>query len=196
MGFGRRWSEEEKEYLKKVAPGNPYKEIQRLMIAKFDIDYTAVQIKSAMGRYKLNTGLTGRFQKGSTPFNKGKKGLIGANRTSFKKGQRSHNWVPIGTERITRDGYIQIKIQDGHYHRNWRGKHILIWEKVNGKLPQGHVIIFGDGDNRNFNINNLLLITRGQLAIINKRNLIKKDVELTKTGILIADLYKKMNERK
>ncbi|WP_083612210.1 HNH endonuclease [Paenibacillus sp. P32E] len=36
-------------------------------------------------------------------------------------------------------------------------------------VPKGHAIIFGDGDRQNFDPNNLILITRGQLAIMNKR---------------------------
>lgn len=45
-------------------------------------------------------------------------------------------------------------------------------------------------------IDNLILVSRKQLLILNNNNLIKNDVELTKTGIIIADIYSKINERK
>ena len=149
-------------------------------------------------RYKIQTGRTGQFPKGLTPWSKGMKGLSfpGMEATQFKPGNVPHTWVPIGSERITKDGYIQVKIQDGKKQKNWRGKHILIWEAANGPLPEGHAIIFGDGNKRNFDPANLLLVSRAQLARMNQRGLIQDDAELTKTGILIADIYNKIGEKK
>jgi len=63
-------------------------------------------------------------------------------------------------------------------------------------VPPGHAIVFGDGNKRNFDLGNLLLVSRAQLARINQRGLIQDDAELTKTGILIADVYNKIGERK
>lgn len=133
---------------------------------------------------------------GSHPWNKGKKGISyeGMKATQFKKGHKPHNWVPVGSERITPDGYVQIKVQEGKKQHNWKGKHILIWEAANGPVPKGHVIIFGDGNKRNFDLNNLLLVSRKQLVRLNQKNLIANDAELTKTGIIIADIYNKIGE--
>lgn len=80
-----RWSEEEKKYLAEITPGKHYSEILELMNKKFKNTFTISQIKGAIGRYKLNTGFTGKFEKGNIPKNKGTKGLTGANKTSFKK---------------------------------------------------------------------------------------------------------------
>ncbi|MEN6487843.1 MAG: HNH endonuclease [Smithella sp.] len=65
--------------------------------------------------------------------------------TQFKKGNKPANWVPIGTERTNRDGYVEVKIADGRLNKNWKAKHIFIWETANGPVPKGHVVIFGDG---------------------------------------------------
>ncbi|MNC69024.1 hypothetical protein D3C75_1196760 [compost metagenome] len=79
----------------------------------------------------------------------------------------------------------------------WRGKHLIVWELHCGRsVPKGHVVIFGDGDRRNFDPDNLILVTRGQLAIMNKRGLIQKDAELTRSGVILADIIQKMGERK
>ena len=185
------WSDEEKQYLAEITPGRGYKEIQSMMSCKFGFDYTHHQIKGAITRNKLNTGRTGRFEKGHATWNKGTKGLTKANVTSFKKGQKSHNYKPVGSERITKDGYCEIKVSDTG--RRWRPKHVLIYEKHHGKVPKGSAVIFLDGDKRNFDIDNLHLVTRGQLAMLNKNNLIQKDAELTKTAINVVDLMKKIS---
>lgn len=185
------WSDEEKQYLAEITPGRGYKEIQSMMSCKFGFDYTHHQIKGAITRNKLNTGRTGRFEKGHATWNKGTKGLTKANVTSFKKGQKSHNYKPVGSERITKDGYCEIKVSDTG--RRWKSKHVLIYEKHHGKVPRGSVVIFLDGDKRNFDIDNLHLVTRGQLAMLNKNSLIQKDADLTKTAINVVDLMKKIS---
>ena len=185
------WSDEEKQHLAEITPGRGYKEIQSMMSCKFGFDYTHHQIKGAITRNKLNTGRTGRFEKGRATWNKGTKGLTKANVTSFKKGQKPHNYKPLGSERITKDGYCEIKVSDTG--RRWRPKHVLIYEKHHGKVPKGSVVIFLDGDKRNFDIDNLHLVTRNQLAMLNKNSLIQKDAELTKTAINVVDLMKKIS---
>lgn len=185
------WSDEEKQYLAEITPGRGYKEIQSMMSCKFGFDYTHHQIKGAITRNKLNTGRTGRFEKGHATWNKGTKGLTKANVTSFKKGQKSHNYKPVGSERITKDGYCEIKVSDTG--RRWKSKHLVVYEKHHGKVPRGSVVIFLDGDKRNFDIDNLHLVTRGQLAMLNKNSLIQKDAELTKTAINVVDLMKKIS---
>ncbi|MGN2370638.1 HNH endonuclease [Clostridium cagae] len=68
--------------------------------------------------------------------------------------------------------------------------------KYNGLIPQKHVVIFADGDKRNFDIKNLILISRSKLLIMNKNKLIYNNAELTKTGIVIASIQEKIRERK
>ena len=139
-----------------------------------------------------------QFEKGHVPWNKGKKGLcIGGKATQYKPGHKPANWMPIGSERINGDGYVDVKIQDGMKQKNWKGKHVIIWEGHNGRpVPPGHAVIFGDGNRRNFNPDNLILVSRKQLVRLNQRGLIQNDVELTKAGIVIADIHNKIGERK
>lgn len=188
------WSNEEKEYLKLITLGRHYKEIQKLMNEKFNLGLTLSQIKGAIGRHKLNTGFTGQFNKGHIPFNKGVKGLkLGGKETQFKKGNIPLNCMPVGSERVNGDGYIDVKIA---HPNKWKGKHILVWEEINGHVPPGYAVIFGDGDKRNFDINNLILVSRKQLLILNRNKLIQNDADLTRTGVIIADIYSKMSKRK
>lgn len=174
------------------------KEMAELLNETFGTAYTHMQMKGYYGRSKLDSGVAGWFKPGFTPWNKGMKGVSypGSIPTQFKKGTRSANWVPIGSERVNADGYVDIKVDDGKLQKNWKGKHILIWEEHNGPVPPGHVIIFGDGNNRNFDPGNLLCVSRAQLVRLNQRGLIQNDAELTKAGIIIADISNKIGERK
>lgn len=189
------WSEEEKEYLKQITPGHHHKEIQELMNKRFGLKLTPNQIKGAISRYKLSTGFTGQFKKGHVPANKGMKGVCpeGSKKTWFKKGNIPANHKPVGSERVNVDGYTEVKVKEPN---NWHLKQRVVWEKANGPIPKGCAIVFGDSDKRNFDINNLLLVSRKQLLFLNNNKLIKDDVELTKTGIIIADIHSKISERK
>ena len=193
----RYWTEEEKKYLSEITLGRGYLEITEMMTAKFNYDYTKTQIAAAIKRYGLSTGRTGRFEKGRVPFNKGTKGLTSANSTSFKKGNVPHTYLPIGSESVTRDGYTIVKVSDeGTRNQQWRPKHRLIWEKRHGPVPDGHAIVFGDGDKTNLSIDNLILVSRSQLSVMNTKKLIKNDVELTQAGANIAQLMLAINKAK
>jgi len=98
-----------------------------------------------------------RFPKGHEPFNKGKKGLYtSAAKTKFKKGGVPHNIRAIGSERIDKDGYIRVKISKG----KWKFKHQYIWEQSNGNIPPGYIVIFKNGNSKDFNIENLEMISK------------------------------------
>lgn len=185
------WTREEKEYLNTIVKGKHYREIMGLMNEKSEYKFSLSQIKGAIGRYKLNTGLNGQFKKGSIPANKGKKGLSGANKTSFKKGNVPVNYRKVGSERVNVYGYIEIKVAAPN---KWKLKHRVFWEKYNGEIPKGYSVIFGDGDKKNFDKDNLILVSRKQLMILNKNNLIQNDAELTKSGLILADIIIKLKE--
>ena len=188
-----KWTEEEKEYLAFIVKGNSYKEIAREMRDKFGYDFTDRQIKGAMARYKLTTGTMGHFKKGSTPWNKGLKGYMGANKTSFKKGTTPPNQVPVGTESLTKGGYIKVKIADPN---KWELKHRLIYKQHHGEIPKDCNVIFADTDIYNFDVDNLVLVSKAEMLIMNNKELIHKDKELTKTGVNIARVLAKISEIK
>lgn len=180
-----KWSEEEKQYLSQIANGKTHIEITYLMNEKFDREFTKKQVSNALKRYKIKTGITGQFEKGHTPFNKG------------KKGQKPKNWRPVGSERVNAEGYTEIKVKDEVTHKSmWRFKHHVIYEEHNGSIPKGYIVIFGDKDRSNFSPDNLILISRKQSMILNKNRLIQNDTELTKTAINVADLMLQIGKLK
>ncbi len=184
-----KYTEEEKAFLREFVPGHSHKEITKEFNRRFLADITVGQIKGSIRRYGLNTGRTGRFEKGH---NKGKKGVCakGCEKTWFKNGRLPHNTKPIGYERVSKDGYIEVKIAmrpgdtaNGH---NFIPKHRLIWERANGPIPAGCNIIFLDGDKRNFDLENLALVTNAENLELTRSGLRKNNPQLTETGVLIA----------
>lgn len=190
---GCKYTDEQVNYLVSIVPGHSYKEIVDLFYNRFGIQLTSSQVNSFIGNRNLNTGRNGRFEKGHAPANKGIKGAGGWEPTQFKKGNVPVNYRTVGSERTNVDGYVEVKIADPN---KWRLKHQVVWEEVNGTIPKGYAVIFGDRNPSNFDLSNLILVSRQQLLILNRKNLIQKDADLTRTGVIIADLYSKISKRK
>ncbi|WP_235775561.1 MULTISPECIES: HNH endonuclease signature motif containing protein [Paenibacillus] len=190
-----RYTPEQKEFIRTHVQGRYVLELTAMFNEKFDVELQPSQMRAFIRNNGLKSGIDARIKPGNVPPNKGKKKLwVGGEATQFKKGHKPHNYVPVGSERVNGDDYVDIKVADPN---KWRGKHLIVWEQQNDSpVPKGHAVIFGDGNRRNFNPDNLILVTRGQLAIMNKRGLIQNSAELTRTGVIIADLYKKIGERK
>ncbi len=191
-----RYSNEEINFLKNYAFGRSRQDITDKFNEKFNTNLSIGQITSTLKRNNINTGRTGRFNKGHTPHNKGKKMSPEVYEkikpTLFKKGQTINN-RPVGSERIDKDGYAVVKVAEPN---KWKLKHITIWESYNGPVPKNHCVIFLDGDIRNFNIDNLALITRAENLYLNRQKLRFNSKELTESAVNIAKLNSKILERK
>lgn len=174
--------------------GRSYKDLQKMVNQQFGLELTFNQIKRFMAQNGLKNGRNTQFKPGQVSHNKGKKGIsyAGMKATQFKPGRMPHNWLPVGSETIDTDGYAKIKTADP---KTWEFKHTFIWEQHNGLVPRGSVVIFGDGDKSNFDLDNLILVTRAQLAQLNKHGLIKNDAAITRAGVAIVDLKRKIRER-
>ena len=188
-----RYTLEQVRFIEKYYKGCGNLELTQAFNKYFELQLSLNQIKAFKSNHCLNSGLNGRFSLGHAPFNKGLKGVGGWEPTQFKKGNRPRNYQPVGSERVNGDGYVDIKTADPN---KWKGKHILVWESANGPVPKRHAIIFGDRNRMNFELENLILVSRKQLLGLNKLNLIQCDAELTRTGVMIANIYIKIGERK
>lgn len=120
------------------------------------------------------------LKKGNVPKNKGTKGISKPNKTSFRKGNIPDNIREVGSERITKDGYIEIKVAEPN---KWNLKHRYIYEKHFGKIPKGKIIVFLDRNTQNLSIDNLECITKYENLIMNNRGYYSTDSEITKTGL-------------
>ncbi len=124
--------------------------------AKLGLRKSAAYLASpAAGRTNGRQGVGSRFVKGQVPHNKGLRRPGWApgrmSETQFKRGQMSgaaqHNYVPIGSERLSKDGYLERKVNDTHPvpARRWVGVHRIVWEAANGPTPKGFAVCFLPG---------------------------------------------------
>lgn len=116
--------------------------------------------------------------------------------TGFQKGNIPPRLKPLGSERISKDGFVEIKIRDGTLSRNYVSKHRLIYEQNFGKIPKGYCVSFLDGNTLNFELSNLFLISRAEHARLNQDKLRSSNPDITKTGYLIAKLKTQIYNRK
>ena len=189
----RRYNKEELDYIREIAPGRHYHEIVEMFNKKFERQIDAKKLKETLGNHGISTGLTGRFEKGHVPVNKGKKFPGTGNRTTFSKGNVPANKMNVGEDIITTDGYVKTKIAEPNL---WEYKHKLIWAEAHGPIPEKHSVIFADGDKLNLSIDNLLLVSRAELLMLNRKKLISENSELTKTGLNVVKVMNKIHKIK
>ena len=142
----------------------------------------------------LNNGAPHRFKKGHVSHNKGKsmpaETRAKIERTFFSKGHKPHNTKYDGYERINSEGYTEVRMAE----RVFIGKHRLIWKQHYGRIPEGHIIIFADGDKQNFAIENLVCVSRGDHAILNKNK--KYGTEIAQNVLLLCKLKNQLINKK
>lgn len=80
----------------------------------------------------------------------------------FKKGHVPKNKKEIGSKRLRKEGYSEIKTENG-----FELEQRVIWRKNFGEIPDGHVIIFKDKDITNLSPDNLECISMDENCIIN-----------------------------
>jgi hypothetical protein len=154
---------------------------------------TVSWVKPSRRSHGHPTGNDGRFKPGHTPHNKGKKKWwVGGEDTQFKKGRVPTNYRPVGSERVNVEGYTEVKVADP---KTWKLKHRLIWEEAHGPIPRRYRVIFGDGDKSNLALDNLILVTPEQAAVMSTFGLFQADADLTRMGVTIADLKMKITDR-
>ena len=174
----RSWSDQDIARLRELYPGTPMPELIKVfrrpdhaiygkahaLGLKRSEDYLASEHACRLRR-EDNPGVGSRFKKGNTSWNKGISYAAGGRsaETRFSVGTMPHNHVPVGTERVTRDGIRQRKTHDdGPAHRRWKSVHMIIWEEVHGEVPHGHLVVFRDRDTKNIELDNLELVSRAE----------------------------------
>jgi len=91
--------------------------------------------------------------------------------------------LPVGSERM-KAGCVYIKAAGG----SWRNRLAVLWEKANGEVPKGHVVIPADRDMCNTSPDNLLLVSLAELAVMNNNGLYSTDPDITRLGHVTAKM--------
>ena len=202
-GFSSKYPEGMAEYVASIAQGKSTAELVEAVNRKYGAGTIGIrQMKAYKKNHGINTGLTGQFEPGHTPANKGKKMSPEAYEkcapTMFRKGQTPVNHKPVGTESVRRNYkrnqmFVYVKVAEPNI---WRMKHILEWEKHNGPVPKGKAIIFADGNPQNTDIDNLVMVSRSQLAVMNRWGIHGYDKQTAEVAANVASLKIVVSERK
>ena len=166
----RLWDEERAAWLRAFAPGHSQEEIAAEHERVFGWRLTMAQVKNGKVALGVKSGTTGgQFQKGLTPFNKGRhwdeylspEKQERARGTTYKAGHRPHNQGELLDERFdARDGYWQVKVDPRNAPnstRLWISRARFRWMQANGRdWPEGHKALHVDGDKENDDPENIV----------------------------------------
>ena len=194
----KHYTKEDDELLRKFYPTMRAAELGE-MIGRSD--------KSVIGRanklglkkdrdFMIECSKAGQFKKGQTPPNKGKKWddylskeqQERSRSTLFGKGHMPHNHVPVGTEAKTTDGYWKVKVGEP---KEWKFKHILLWEEHHGAIPEGMFVYFKDRNRDNVTIENLAITNRADHGYRTMQN---RPMELKQLYQLKGALRRQLNK--
>lgn len=192
----RTWSAQELATLRELYPHQRTSDIAALLGVELALVYRRAQVlglrktlafqaTDKSGRiFRGGTlGQQSQFRPGQVPWNAGTHYQAGGRsaETRFKKGQMSgaaqRNYVPIGSLRVSKDGYLERKITDDpalYPARRWVAVHRLVWQAAHGPIPRGHVVTFRAGKRTaleaEITADRLECIHRGELARRNHPN--------------------------
>lgn len=193
------YTQEQVDFLKKYYPHYSLSELTTCFNDYFNENKSIKQIRGLLRNKKIRSGRTGQFKKGQKAWNKNKKGFMGPNKTSFKPGHLPSNTKPLYSERIGKDGYVEIKIPEVNPYTGsptrFKFKHVWLWEQNYGPVPDGYTVMFKDGNNRNFDLDNLILVSRSELLIANLHDYKYQPAELKPTILALAKVEAKAGFR-
>jgi hypothetical protein len=144
-----------------------------------------------------------QFKPGMVPWNKGASYAAGGRcaETQFKPGQAGTTRAPIGTERISKDGYLERKVEEwSGSPRNWKAVHVLVGRAQTAQSRAGHVVCFRPGrrstDRDLITVDALELVSRADLMRRNTvQNLPKPLAQLVQLrGALNRQINRKAKE--
>lgn len=203
--YQKRYPKGMHEFIRDNSWGVSSKEMAEMCNEKFGTHWTATGMKQFRQRNGIKSGVTGWYQKGHPPGTKGKKqeefcspeALERSKKTRFTKGHRPENELPLGSIRTSADGYKLIKVSmSGGLWDRWKPLHRHVWEEHHGKIPDGMIVTFRDGDSLNCDIENLMLISKAEHIVMCRKKLKSSIPELTDAGLTIAKLICKTSEIK
>lgn len=152
---------------------------------RFGTDKNELQIQSVIHRY----GIKGSPCK-KRPGNKG----------SFKKGETPPRLKPLYSERVAANGFLEIKVPEVDPYSGastrWKRKQVYLWEQEYGPVPDGHVVMFKDGDPMKCEIDNLALVTRAEFLRLNKNRYKHQPEELKPVVFAVSKLQAGISAKK
>lgn len=143
-----KWTKEIDQWIKERCPirEHGYTQIQHIvddLNATFHTDF-------GINAFKTNC------------YSKGFK-IDACNSANYHRGETHHRHKPIGSLQVKK-GYVQVKVAEPN---KWMQYQRYVWEQNHpGESAEGMVVIFMDGNSRNFDPSNLERVSRGELNVM------------------------------
>ena len=171
--YNRFYSEQVEFVKEKIKEHYMVKEITELLNKEFNQNYSFKSVSSLIyKRLKLKTN----------------------NNSKFKDNHKPYKHKEVGEEYIDKyNDCVLIKIAEPN---TWVQKHRYIWEQHYGKIPEGYFVLFLDKNRRNFDIDNLALVSQKDYLKMLSTRTYSENKDITKLAILNAQMMNKTNERR
>jgi hypothetical protein len=164
----KKYTSEMIRWLSKNVPGRTYNGIIPCFNRRFNTQFTPKQIKGCCNHHGIKAGWKGKKDKDCE---------IGTEKIIDKRS----GVVYVKISRKTTKGCSKVGLPG-----TWRQKHLIIWEAVNGPIPKGHLVIFADRNKTNFDIENLLLVSKREFYYMAKYGLLVNSAEFTRANYVLA----------
>lgn len=197
----RPWTDDDDALLRALAPDWPADMLTRVLRrTAAAINQRALRLGIRKSAEFLATHSQGRFRPGQPPANKGVRRPPGwapgrMRETQFRPGRKAelaHNYRPIGSLRVTRDGILERKTTDDPTlppARRWRAEHALAWEAAHGPIPAGHIVVFRPG----CRTTDPAAITPSRLEIVTRAENMRRNSIHTRLPPAVVDLIRLRN---
>ena len=160
------------EYIKKIAVNRGWREISDMFYSKYKIRLKQGTISYLKNKYNFYSGYHTK------------------NPSKYVKGHL-RNFKGIGYESVdNQNGYTYVTIGINKKISKQR----YIWEQHYGKIPEGYVVTFLNQDNTDFRLENLELVKKETMLTCIGNRMISKEPEVTRLGLLNADLLNRTRE--
>lgn len=172
--YGRNeFSEKEKEFIKKYYPDYGPNKTTEMINYIFKTNRTINSVKCVVKSLGLSVS-----DSYICDLNKNKSELM---IKAHKKESGSIRKETYKDGRI----YYKMKSADGR----WKMAGLVIWEEANGPIPDGYRIIYLDGDNSNYKLDNLYVAPKKvTYQVVTNKNYQSGDPEITKSLIKYYEL--------
>lgn len=173
MGAHHKLTEEQEAYLRNHAPVESRMQLTNGFNATFGTAYARTTITNWCNQRNLHNGNDGKFKEGhyswqtglrgeeyrqhytEDSWNKAKSGLVFAE----QKYQEGDVFTRHGLPVFYKGGNAGVPIDDRVEYAS-----TVVWERANGKLPEGMKLVHIDGDVQNYQLDNLKAIPVSWLA--------------------------------
>lgn len=173
------YTEEQKEWLKEHYPRLGARKTTEEFNEKFKRNSSEQTIKEmcySLG-LKLNEDTFGKYRKETTHA-----------MVEYTKNERTSE---IGTIGLPNREYDFIKTENG-----WESIGRYLYKKHVGEIPDGHQVIFLDGDKENLDISNLAVVPCSYQAFMNKHGLRSENVDITRTSVKLCELHELLRKER